>query len=66
MTFESKSFDFISLPKLLRSKKVYNNLPFNFEVSDIPMVIYNLNSSIRSTHLTVKILTQLNVVVNKL
>ena len=54
MTFKSKSFDFINLPKLLRSKKVDNNLPFNVEVSDIPMVIYNLNSSIRSTHFNYK------------
>ena len=50
MNFKSNPFDFINLPKLLRSKKVDDNLPFNVEVSDIPMVIYNLDSSIRSTH----------------
>ena len=48
-TFKSKAFDFINLPKLLRSKKVCDNLPSNFDISDIPMVVYNLNPSIRST-----------------
>ena len=38
-----------NLPKILRSKEVSDNLPSNFDVSDIPMVVYNLNPSIRST-----------------
>ena len=48
LTFKSKAFDFISLPKILRSKEVCDNLPCNFDVSDILMVVYNLNLSIIS------------------
>ena len=49
LTFKSKAFDFINLPKILRSKEVCDNLPSNFNISDIPMVVYNLNPSIRLT-----------------
>ena len=42
-------FDFINLPKILRSKAMCNNLLSNFDISDIPMVVYNLNLSIRLT-----------------
>ena len=49
LTFKSKAFDFINLPKILRSKKVRDNLPSNFNTSDISMVVYSLNPSIRST-----------------
>ena len=48
LTFKSKAFDFSSFPKILRSKKVCDNRPSNFNISDIPMVVYNLNPSIRS------------------
>ena len=49
LTFKSKAFNFINLPKILRSKEVCDNVPSNFNISDIPMVVYNLNPSIRST-----------------
>ena len=49
LTFKSKAFDFINLPKILRSKEVWDHLPSNFNISGIPMVFYNLNPSIRST-----------------
>ena len=49
LSFKSKAFDFINLPKILMSKEVCDNLPSNFNISDIPMVVYNLNPSIRST-----------------
>ena len=39
---------------VLRSKEVCDNLPSNFDVSDIPMVVYNLNPSIRSTFFNYK------------
>ena len=46
ITFKSRAFDFINLPKILRSKEVCDNLPSNFDVSDMPIVV---NPSIRST-----------------
>ena len=49
LSFKSKAFDFINLPKILMSKEVCDNLPSNFNISDIPMVVYNLNPSIRLT-----------------
>ena len=49
LTFKSEAFDFINLAKILRSKKVCDNLPCNFSISDITMVVYNLSVSIRST-----------------
>ena len=49
LTFKSKAFDFINLPKILRSKEKWDNLPSNFDISNIPMVVYNLNLSIRVT-----------------
>ena len=49
LTFKIKAFDFANLPKILRSKEVCDNLPSNFDISDIPMVVYYLNPSIRST-----------------
>ena len=39
----------MTLAQILRSKEVRDNLPFNFNISDIPMVVYNLNPSIGST-----------------
>ena len=54
LTFKSKAFDFINLPKILRSKKVCDNLPSYFDISDIPMVVYNLNCSIDRPFLTIK------------
>ena len=48
LTFKSKAFDFINLPKMLKWKEVCDNLPSNFNISDFPMVVYNLNPSIRS------------------
>ena len=71
-----KVFNFINLPKVLRSKDACNNLPFNCDISDIPKVVFNLNPCIRSTifnykqfmlHLNIdellKHLIQLNVAV---
>ena len=46
-TFESKAFDFINLPKILRCKEVCNNLPSNFAIFDIAMVVNSLNPSTR-------------------
>ena len=53
LTFKCKAFEFINLPKILRLKEVCSNLLSNFDVSDISMVVYNLNPSIRS-FLTIK------------
>ena len=49
LTFKSKAFEFINLPKTLRSKQVCKNLPSYFRISDIPMVVYNLYPSIKLT-----------------
>ena len=49
LSFKSKAFDFINLPKILMSKEVCDNLPSNFNISHIPMIVYNLNPSIRLT-----------------
>ena len=38
LIFKSKAFGFINLPKILRSKELCDNLPSNFDISDIPMV----------------------------
>ena len=54
LTFKSKTFDFINLPKISRLKEVCDNLPSNFNISDIPVVIYNLNPSTRSTRFNYK------------
>ena len=45
LTFKSKAFNFINLPKLLRSKEVCKNLPSNVDISDIRMAVYVLNPS---------------------
>ena len=37
------------MEKILKSKKVYDNLPSNFDIYDIPIAVYNLNPSVRST-----------------
>ena len=39
----------INLPKILRSTKVGDNLPSNFDISDISKVVHNLNPSFEST-----------------
>ena len=49
LTFKSKAFDFINLLKILRYKKLCDNFTSNFDISDITMVVYNLNPSVRST-----------------
>ena len=54
LSFKSKAFDFINLPKILRSKEVCDNLPSNFDISDILTVVYNFNPSIRSTFFNYK------------
>ena len=36
LTFKSKAFDFINLPKVLRSKEVCDNLPSYFDISIFP------------------------------
>ena len=54
LTSKSKTFDFVNLPKVLRSKEVCNNLQSNFDISDIPMVVYYLSPSIRSTFFNYK------------
>ena len=38
LSFKSKAFDFINLPKILMSKEVCDNLPSNFNISDIPIL----------------------------
>ena len=47
LTFKSKAFEFINLPKIFRLKEVCDNLLSNFDISETSMVVYNLNSSIR-------------------
>ena len=54
LTFKGNAFDFINLPKNLRSKEVCNNLKSNVDISDITMVVYNLNPSIRSAFFNYK------------
>ena len=49
LTFKSKAFEFINLLKIFRLKEMYNNLPSNFEISEIPMIMYNHNPYIIST-----------------
>ena len=49
LTFKNKAFDVINLLKMLRSKEVYDHFPSNFDISDIPMAVYNLNPSIKLT-----------------
>ena len=49
LTFTSKAFNFTNLPKTLRSKEVCDNTPSKFDISDICMVLYNLNPFARST-----------------
>ena len=62
LTFKSKAFDFINLPKILRSKEVCDNLLSSFDIFDIPMVLYHLNSSIRLTLFNYKqLLLHLNI-----
>ena len=39
LTSKNKTFDFVNLPKVLRSKEVCDNLPSNFGIFDIPMVV---------------------------
>ena len=34
LTFKSKVFDFINLPKILKSQVVYKSLPSNFDSSE--------------------------------
>ena len=36
LTFKNMAFDFINLPKIVRSKEACNNLPSNFDISDRP------------------------------
>ena len=51
LTFKSKAFDFINLSRILRSEDVCDNLPSSFNISAIPMVVYNLSPSLRSSTL---------------
>ena len=48
ISFVNKGLDFINLPSILRSNEVIENCPFQLEKSEIPMVVYSLNQSIRS------------------
>ena len=47
--FVNKALEFINLPNILRSKEVMKNTPHLMEVEDIPMVVYSLTDSIRSS-----------------
>ena len=49
LPFKSKVFVFINFSEISRSKEVCDNLPSSFEISDISMIVYHLNASIRST-----------------
>lgn len=49
LTIKSKAFDFIDLPKVLRSEKVCHNFPSNLDISNILMLFHNPNLSIIST-----------------
>ena len=53
LIFKSKIFDFINLPKILRSKEMCDNLRSNFDISDILMVVYNLNPPLDRPFLTI-------------
>lgn len=48
-TFKSETFNYINLNKILISKEVCINLPSTFGISEIPIAVYNLNFSIRTT-----------------
>lgn len=48
-TFKSETFNYINLHKILISKEVCNNFPSTFDISLIPIVVYNLSFSIRTT-----------------
>ena len=47
--FYSNAFDFINLPKILRSNAVLQNLPANKDKYDIPMVVHIISEPIRAT-----------------
>ena len=47
--FTSKAFDFINLPKILRSNTVLQNLPSKMDNDDIPMIVHKLTEPIRAT-----------------
>ena len=49
LIFTSKAYDFINLPKILRSEAVANNIPPDVKEDEIPMVVYKLAPPIRST-----------------
>ena len=49
LPFVSKAFDFINLPHILRSESCVNVLPDFLIEDDIPMVVYSLQSPIRSS-----------------
>ena len=46
---ESKAFNFINLAKVLRQKEVCDNLQSKSNISDTLVVVYNINSSFKST-----------------
>ena len=48
LSFSNKALDFINLSKLLRSQISMASLPQQMDKTDIPMIIYTLNRSIRS------------------
>ena len=48
LTFTSKAFDFINLPKILRSADVKEQRPANVQEDETPMVVFKLSQPIRS------------------
>lgn len=65
-TFKSETFNYINLNKILISKEVCINLPSTFGISEIPIVVYYLNFSIRTTLLTINNLFFISKLMNSL
>ena len=54
LTFKSQAFNFINLPKILRSKEVCDNPPSNFDISDISILFLISTPVLDRTFLTIK------------
>ena len=54
LTFKSQAFNFINLPKILRSKEVCDNPPSNFDISEISILFLISTPVLDRTFLTIK------------
>ena len=47
--FANKAFDFINLPKILRTKSILDLMPAEVKEDEVPMLVFKLTEPIRST-----------------